>query len=353
MTGELFREKRARYLLAAADFLAAHQTAEGDFHPPSSRAGYNEAYDAKGMFTVLQALLMSERERAEKYATVLARRLRRFQALQKTDGALPLFPDKADVIGITVGAAPAIAWWYRRETGSAEFDQFARRCLDYLTVIFDDRSGFKDPHHNTYALRYNDEFPLYACHLWGGEHAAAAALVERATDYVTRGPTWDGNGRFWRSGEGVSHGVELDQHPHPTLDLDRAWVLFEIHGLRFAGQIRDSIAANCRSLAPLEAFYTEEGVAMADCRIRMALAGLMETYDRYTQTDTFGSTPTCREWLAWTVAMFDEKCGGFRERIPSSTGQPEYYGVPAQYLAQYALGAGLLNRDWWPREKKA
>ncbi|MBI3987680.1 MAG: hypothetical protein HY343_12210 [Lentisphaerae bacterium] len=347
MNAGLSRQERVRLVLAAADFLIKHQTADGDFRPPDSRAGYNETYDAKGMFTVLQAAYLTDTDRRQGYLSSLTRRLRRFERVQKPDGALPLYAGKEEVIGITVGAVPAIAWLYRELSGDDSFDAMSRRALDYLAGTFNDRTGFKDPVHNPKILTYNDDFPLYACHLWSARQPALKDLVVQATRYITEGPLWNAEGRFFRCGIGSrpTGGVNLADYAHPTLDLDRAWVLFELYGLRFADQIHASIDHIVRHRDLLEDYYTQDGVHMADCRIRMALVGLMATYDRYTRATAFTSTPLYQDWLKWTLAMFDSATGGFHERVPANTGKPECMGVPGQYLAQYALTAGLLNRE--------
>jgi hypothetical protein len=342
---ELSTEQRCLYVQAAADFLVTHQAPDGSFHPPDSRAGYNEAYDAKGMYTLLQAAYVADDRKVawRRYVDALRRRLRRFVDVQRPDGAVPLVPGQEAVIGLTVGAVASAVRHYRELTDDPTFDPLAHRCLDYLIACFTTDRGFEPPT-NRYQLNYQNDFPLYACSLWRDERVDAAEIVEPATRFLTEGRPWNGEGRFWRAGFGTSKGFALDDIPHPTLDLDRAWVLFEMYGLRFAGQIESTIRENAKLAEAAESYYDEDGERMEECRIRMPLAALMALFDRSTGTATFTSTPIYRSLLAWTVDMFDPAIGGFAERVRRSSGRKECYGVPGQYLAQYVFSRGLLDR---------
>jgi hypothetical protein len=340
----LSTEQRCNYIRAAAGFLVKHQTADGDFHPPDSRAGYNEAYDAKGLFTLLQAVYIAGSAGADEtpYAEALRRRLRRFAEVPPSGGTVPINLRPGVVSTVPVGAVTVVIAAYRRLTGDTAFDPVAHRCLDFLVTCFTEAHGFKSPG-VTALLNYENEFPLYACQLWRQEHPAAAAIVEPATRFVTAGPSWNQEGHFWRAGFAVSKGFDLQQLPHPTLDLDRAWALFEMCGARYAAQIESSIRAIEQQYEALESFYDVDGEHMEECRIRMSLAALMGTFDRYTGTATFTTTATYQSLLDWTTGMFDPETGGFREHLRRASGKKECFGVPGQYLAQYVFSRGLLD----------
>ena len=335
-----------RLIVAAADFLVAHQTERGDFRPPSSRAGYNEIYDAKGMFTVLQAAFMVRKHSAllERYLACLDRRLALFGRCQLPDGSLPLacMGDKRFVF--TTGVVAAVVKIFGELADERAHRAMARRCVDYMVGVFTPQSGFRDGTNAT-KLSGHDPYPLYALHLWGEEWADAKALVGPATAYVVGGQVWNAEGRFWKAGFEVSRGVNLQTVPHPTLDLDMMWVLFEIYGDRYADQMRSSIEGNRKYFEAIEAYYTENGNRYADVRARTSLAGIMALYDHYTGSRKFTGSSQFQAQADWTVGQFDEQAGGFRERENLSTGEKAYFGVPAQYLSQYLFSCGVLNRN--------
>ena len=331
---------------AAADFLVAHQSPRGDFLTPDSRCGYNEIYDAKAMFTVLQAAHMARKDPPlqGRYLACLNRRLTLFARSQLPDGSLPL-----DCLGqpgfvAVTGVVAAVVKLLGGLTDVALHLPMAHRCLDYITGVFTPENGFRTET-NASALNFHDPFPFYALFVWRDERPDAGALIDPATEYITSGKVWNAEGKFWKAAFGTMKGFDMEQIPHPTLDLDRTWVLFETCGMKYADQSRSSALAIQENLEAIESYYTEEGVRFAETRTRTALAGLMATFDRYTGSQTFTNTPQFEELLAWSLGQFDEAEGGFRERVNLATGQKEFYGVPAQYLSQYLFSCGLLNRE--------
>ncbi|MSS72269.1 MAG: hypothetical protein EXS64_12375 [Candidatus Latescibacteria bacterium] len=341
-----FSLKHRHLVRAAVDFLVAHQSPRGDFQTPSSRCGYNEIYDAKAMFTVLQGVYMARRDPPlqERYLACLNRRLARFARSQSPDGSLPL--DSAGGPGFVsvTGAVAAVVKRLGELTDVTAHLPMAHRCLDYITGVFTPENGFRTET-NANALNFHDPFPLYALALWRDERPDAGALVGPATEYITQGKVWNAEGGFWKAGFGIMKGFDMEQLPHPTLDLDRTWVLFETCGTKYAEQSHRSALAIQKNLEAIESYYTEDSVRFAETRTRTALAALMATYDRYTGTRTFTNTQPFEELVSWSLSQFDEKEGGFRERVNLVTGQKEFYGVPAQYLSQYLFSCGLLNRD--------
>lgn len=332
-------------IAAAADFLVRCQTERGDFHPPTSRAGYNEIYDAKALFTLLQAAGMAEQasDARRRYLAALERRLALFGRSQLPDGSHPL-----DCLGrpgyvFVTGAAAAAAWHYEDLAGDARHRAMALRGVDYLLSVLSPERGFRtDTNSNT--LNGHDAFALYALHCWRAARPDAAARLPEAIAAVAD-LTWQPGGRYWQAGWGMSQGFDLATIPHPTLDLDRVWVLFEVCGDRYAERCRQTTEANLRHWEAIESYYTTDGTAFAECRVRTALAGLMATYDRYTGQTVFTHTDLFRHFVDWALAQFDETAGGFRERQNRATGVREYHGVPAQFLSQYLLSAGVLNSD--------
>ena len=335
-----------RWIKAAADFLVAHQTDRGDFRPPGSRAGYNEIYDAKGMFTVLQAAFMVRRNQTllARYLACVDRRLALFGRCQLPDGSLPLqcMGDRRSVF--TTGVVAAVVKIFGELADPGPHRATAERCLDYMVGVFTPQNGFRDESNAT-KLSGHDVYPLYALHLWAEERTDASALVGPATEYVVDGQVWNEDERFWKAGFEVSKGVDLQTVPHPTLDLDMMWVLFETRGTRYADRIRSSIEGNRRYFKVIEAYYTENGIRYADVRARTSMAGIMALYDHHTGSKAYTNTAEFRTHLDWTAGMFDERSGGFRERENLITGEKAYLGVPAQYLSQYLFSCGVLNRD--------
>ena len=331
---------------AAADFLVAHQSERGDFRPPSSRSGYNEVYDAKGMFTVLQAAFMVRKNPAllERYLTCLDRRLALFGKSQLPDGSVPLECMRDRRFVFATGVVAAVVKVFGELADERTHRAMAGRCLDYMVGVFTPESGFRDATNAT-KLSGHDPFPLYALHLWREERADAEALVGPATEYIVSGTIWNAEGGFWKAGFEVSKGVDLQTVPHPTLDLDLMWVLFEIYGDQYADQMRSSIEGNQAYFEAIEAYYTENGNRYADVRARTSLAGIMAQYDHYTGSRTFTGSSQFQAQVDWTVGQFDEEVGGFRERESLSTGEKAYFGVPAQYLSQYLFSCGVLNRN--------
>jgi hypothetical protein len=324
----------------------AHQSPRGDFLTPDSRCGYNEIYDAKAMFTVLQAAHMARKDPPlqERYLACLNRRLALFARSQLPDGSLPLdCMGRPGFVSIT-GAVAAVVWLLGELTDRTPHLPMAHRGLDYIIGVFTPEDGFRTET-NANALNFHDPFPLYALFLWRDERPDAGALIRPATEYIIRGKVWNAEGKFWKAGFGTMKGFDMEQIPHPTLDLDRTWVLFEAWGTKYADQSHRSTLAIQKNLEAIESYYTEEGVRFAETRTRTALAGLMATFDRYTGTRTFTDTAQFQELMAWSLGQFDEARGGFRERVNLTTGQKEFYGVPAQYLSQYLFSCGLLNRE--------
>ena len=333
-------------IAAAADYLVSHQTARGDFHPPSSRAGYNEIYDAKGLFTVLQAAYMARRNpaRLSRYLDCLDRRLTLYAGTQLSDGSLPLFYGQGPgYVGVT-GAVAVVIKLLDELWENDTHHPIGHRCMDYIAGVFRPDTGFRTET-NANKLNFHDAFPLLAVHLWRRDRPDAEALVQPATDYVLDGVLWHAEGGFWKAGFGMSKGVNLEEVPHPTLDHDRAWALFEMYGDRYADRIQSSIRANEQHFDAIENYYTVDGNRYADIRARTSLAGLMATFDRYTGSRTFTGSSRYRELLDWSLKQFDEAQQAFRERQNLATGEREYFGVPAQFLCQYLLSSGVLNRD--------
>ncbi len=332
--------------MAAADFLVAHQAARGDFRPPGSRAGYNEIYDAKGMFTVLQAAFIARKNPTlfKRYLGCLDRRLALFGRCQLPDGALPLLCMGDSRFVFATGVVAAVVKIFGELADGRAHRAMAERCLDYMVGVFTPQSGFRDES-NASKLSGHDPYPLYALHLWGEERADARALVGPATEYVVGGQIWNAEGGFWKAGFEVSKGVDLQTVPHPTLDLDMMWVLFETCGTRYADRIQSSIEGNRRYFKAIEAYYTENGHRYADVRARTSMAGIMAVYDHYNGSREYVDTSEFQAHLDWTAGMFDEQAGGFRERESLSTGEKAYFGVPAQYLSQYLFSCGVLNRN--------
>lgn len=331
---------------AAADFLVDHQSKDGDFHPPSSRCGYNEIYDAKGMFTVLQAAYMVRNKASlvERYLTCLDRRLALFARSQLPDGSLPLeCMGHPGWVAVT-GAVAVVVKLLEELTGDHKHHAMAQRCLDYIVGVFTPENGFRTPT-NANDLNFHDQFPLYALFLWRQERADAAALVEPGTEYVVNGNIWNPKGRYWKSSFGTQKGFDREGFPHPTLDLDRAWVLFEMYSQRYADQIHQSIIAIQENFEAIESYYTEHGTRYAETRTRTALAGVMATFDHYTGSQTFTRSTRFEELQTWALDQFDEIEKGFRERENLTTGDREFFGAPAQYLSQYLFSCGHLNRD--------
>lgn len=331
---------------AAADFLVDHQSKDGDFHPPSSRCGYNEIYDAKGMFTVLQAAYMVRNKTSllERYLTCLDRRLALFARSQLPDGSLPInCMGRPGFVSVT-GTVAVVAKLLEELTGEQKHHAMAQRCLDYIASVFTPENGFRTET-NANQLNFHDPFPLYALHLWRDKRPDAEALIDPATEYIIHGNVWNAEGKFWKAGFGTSKGFNLEQVPHPTLDLDRMWVLFEMYGQRYADRCYQSAVAIQRHFEAIESYYTEHGTRYAETRTRTALAGVMATFDRYTGSRTFTDSTRFEELRAWALGQFDEAERGFRERENLSTGGREFFGVPAQYLSQYLFSCGHLNRE--------
>ena len=260
------------------------------------------------------------------------------------DGSLPLDCMGNRTFVFTTGVVAAVVKVFGELADARPHRTMADRCLDYMTGVFNCDSGFRDGTNAT-KLSGHDVYPLYALHLWAQERTDARDLVGPATEYVVDGQVWNGEGRFWKAGFEVSKGVDLQTVPHPTLDLDMMWVLFEVYGNRYMDRIRASIERNLRVFDAIEDYYTENGNRYADVRARTSLAGIMALYDHHTGTNAYTNRPEFRTHLDWTLGMFDEQTGGFRERENRSNGEKAYFGVPAQYLSQYLFSCGVLNRD--------